>query len=480
MICVSLNINAAACLTPGNSEVEHVDVLLFFTKNTEKIRTDVMKQNPHVVIIGGGFGGLYAARQLKNTAVQVTLIDRRNFHLFQPLLYQVATGALSPANIATPLRSILRRQKNCNVFLGEVIGFDIDQKQVLLKDGSVNFDFLILAAGSTHSYFGHDEWSTLAPGLKSIEDATEMRRRIFTAFERAERETDEAERRALLTFVVVGGGPTGVELAGALAEIAHHTLTHDFHNIDPSEARIMLVEAAPHILAHYPPELSKKAVGQINSLGIEVRTGTFVADIQPDHVCLKCGTNEEQLQTYTVLWGAGVKANVLGHRLAQATNLECDRGGRVPVQGDLTLAGHPELFVIGDLASCPDENGKPLPGLAPVAMQQGAYVARLIKSRLAGNSTISPFRYRDRGTMATIGRSIAVAQVGTWQFCGFFAWLLWLFIHLMEIIQFQNRMLVFTQWLWNYVTYNRSARLITQVPEPVENSMTVADGVKAE
>lgn len=435
-----------------------------------------MNRLPHVVIVGGGFGGLHAARQLRSAPVRVTLIDRRNFHLFQPLLYQVATGGLSPANIATPLRSILRKQKNCDVLLGEVIGFDLTQKQVVLKDGVIDYDNLILATGSSHSYFGHDQWEKYAPGLKTIEDATEMRRRIFTAFEQAERETDPERRHAALTFVVVGGGPTGVELAGALAEIAHHTLMHDFRHIDPKDARILLVEGAPHILAHYPTDLSTQAVKKIEGLGIEVRTNTQVTDIQSDHVKFKTAAGEETLFTQTVLWGAGVKASPLGSRLAQAAGVEYDKGGRIPVQNDLTIAGHPELFVIGDVASCTGQNGKPLPGLAPVAMQQGAYVAKLIKRRLTGKKETAPFRYRDRGTMATIGRSIAVAQVGSWKFCGFFAWLMWLFVHLMEIVQFQNRLLVLMQWVWNYMTYNRSARLITQVPvTDTENPQSVRD-----
>ena len=416
---------------------------------------------PRVVIVGGGFGGLEAARQLRKAAVQVTLIDRRNFHLFQPLLYQVATAGLSPANIATPLRYIVRHQRNCEVLLADVIGFDVSRKVVLLADGEVSYDTLILAAGASHSYFGRDDWAEFAPGLKTLEQATEIRRRILTAFEEAEREADFEQRRALLTFTVIGGGPTGVELAGAISEIARHTLAYDFRHINPADARVVLVEAGPRVLAQFPEELSQRGAKKIRDLGIELLTGHKVVDIQADRVSLLSAEGTIELRTRTVLWGAGVQANPLARKLADATGATCDNAGRISVQSDQSLAGHPELFVIGDISRALDAEGKPLPGLAPVAMQQGQYVARQIMARLQGNSPLPPFRYRNRGTMATIGRSAAVAQLGSWTFCGFLAWLMWLFVHLMLIVQFQNRLLVLMQWLWCYTTHNRSARLIT-------------------
>ena len=425
-----------------------------------------------VVVIGGGFGGLETARKLRKSPVQVTLIDRRNFHLFQPLLYQVATAGLSPANIATPLRYIVRRQKNCEVLLANVTGFDPDRRRVILRDGEITYDILVLAAGASHSYFGHDEWAPLAPGLKTIEQATEIRRRIFMAFEMAERASDPQVRQELLTFAIIGGGPTGVELAGALAEIAHHTLTHDFRHINPNEARIMLIEAGPSVLGPYPPALRDRAAEKIRSLGIEILTGHRVIDIQPGEITIQSGDATVRLRTRTVLWGAGVQANPLAKGLAEATGVETDRAGRITVQPDLTIANHRDIFVIGDIACCMDAHGKPLPGLAPVAMQQGQFVARQIASLVHGRAPEPAFHYRDPGTMATIGRSMAVAQIGQRQFCGYFAWLLWLFVHLMQIVQFENRLLVLLQWMWNYVTHNRSARLITQVPEEPAETQT--------
>ncbi|TWT51697.1 NADH dehydrogenase-like protein YjlD [Thalassoglobus neptunius] len=419
---------------------------------------------PRVVVIGGGFGGVQVAKRLKRSPVQVTLLDRRNFHLFQPLLYQVATGGLATSNIATPLRYMFRKQKNCEVLLADVTGFDLQRKVVILRDGELPYDQLVVAAGATHSYFGHEEWSELAPGLKTIEDAAEIRRRIFMSFERAERESDLERRSELMTFVIVGGGPTGVELAGALAEIAHHTLRNDFHHIDPKEARIVLVEAAPHILAHMPEQLSHRAAEKVRSLGIEIRTQTKVTEILPDRVTLHSAEKTEVLKTRTVLWGAGVKANPLGKLLAEAAGLECDRAGRIPVEPNLSISGHPELFVIGDIASCAGEDGHPLPGLAPVAMQQGQFVAKRIDSIARNKKHDHVFHYRDRGSMATLGRSVAVAKIGKREYCGFFAWLMWLLVHLMQIVQFENRMLVLMQWIWNYFTFNRSARLITESP----------------
>jgi NADH dehydrogenase len=440
------------------------------------MNTSNLSTMPQVVIIGGGFGGLKTAQRLRTENVRVTLVDRHNYHLFQPLLYQVATGGLSPANIATPLRSIVRKQANCEVVLAEVIDFDVDARQVILRDGKIPYDYLVLAAGSTHSYFGHDDWAKFAPGLKTITDAAEIRRRIYIAFEAAERESDPAIRKAMLTFVVVGGGPTGVELAGALSEIAKHTLKHDFRRIKPEEARIMIVEAAPHILSHYPEDLCKRAAEKVRGLGIEVHTQTKVTDITADAVHLSGPDGDSVVATETVLWGAGVQANSLGKKLATALQIETDRAGRVPVDGHLRIAGYNHVFAIGDIASCLGSDGKPLPGLAAVAIQQGVYVADQITTEvaevaktldgqqiqsLARSATNEPFHYKDRGTMATIGRAAAVAQIGQRQFCGAFAWLLWLFVHLMLIVQFQNRLLILMQWAWSYVTFNRSNRIIT-------------------
>lgn len=419
-----------------------------------------MEKPHHVVIIGGGFGGLYAARSLKRAPVWVTLIDRRNFHLFQPLLYQVATGGLSPANIAAPLRAILKRQKNTRVLLAEVIDIDAANRRVVLSDGEVGYDTLIVATGARHNYFGNDQWEKLAPGLKTIEDATEMRRRILLAFEAAERESDPDKLQGWLTFVVVGAGPTGVELAGTLGEMARHTLKHDFRAINPADARIFLVEGLDRVLPSYPPELSAKAQAALARLGVSVRTGAIVTDIQSDAVTLRCGERSERIPTRTVLWAAGVQASPLGRALAAAAGATLDRVGRVVVEPDLSLPGHPEIFVIGDLAHFSHQTGKPLPGVAPVAMQQGRYVAKLVERRLRGEE-MPPFHYKDYGSMATIGRAAAVADLGRLRFSGFFAWLTWLFIHLMYLVQFENRVLVLMQWALNYFTRNRYARLIT-------------------
>ena len=414
-----------------------------------------------VVVVGGGFGGLETARQLCKACVQVTLVDRHNYHLFQPLLYQVATGGLSPANITTPLRYIFRRQANCEVLLAEVTDVDIARQQLILADGRLAFDDLVVAAGSTYSYFGHDSWSTYAPGLKSIEDATSIRRRIFLAFEAAERETRAETRDALMTFVVVGGGPTGVELAGALAEIARHTLKHDFRRINPVNARILLVEAGDHVLSNYAEDLRECAAKKICELGIELHTQTRMTKVAIDHLVLKKNDQQLTIATRTVLWAAGVKANPLALAVAQACGVETDRGGRVPVTRRLHVPGHENIFAIGDMAACLDEEGNTLPGLAPVAIQQGKYVARVIADRIEGRPPAKPFQYVDRGAMATIGRAAAVAQIGKRKLCGLFAWLLWLAVHLMLIVQFQNRVLVFFQWAWNYVTFSRRSRIIT-------------------
>jgi NADH dehydrogenase len=419
-----------------------------------------MDSRHRVVIVGGGFGGLYAAQALGKAAVQVTLIDRRNFHLFQPLLYQVATGGLSPANIAAPLRDVLKRQKNTRVLLGEVVNFDLPRRLAILKDGTEPYDSLIVAAGATHHYFGHPEWEQFAPSLKTIEDATAIRRRILSAFEKAERCTDPEECRALMTFLIVGGGPTGVELAGAIGDVAHATLRGNFRAIDPAQARIVLVEGLDRILHTYPPKLSAKAVKSLNRLGVSVRTGTVVMDVQTDRVTVRCGDQTETIRARTVLWAAGVEASPLARALAQASGAEVDRAGRIVVQPDLTLPGHAEIFILGDMANYPYQGGKPLPGLAPVAMQQGRYVADLIQRRLRGAAPV-PFHFKDRGSMATIGRAAAVADLGWITFSGLIAWLAWLFVHILYLIEFQNRILVMFQWAWNYFTRNRAARLIT-------------------
>jgi NADH dehydrogenase len=421
-----------------------------------------------VVIVGGGFGGLYTALHLKRAPVDVTLIDRRNYHLFQPLLYQVATGGLSPANIAAPLRALLRRQQNTRVLLGEATDIDVAGRRLILSDGAVPYDTLILAAGTRDAYFGHDQWEPLAPGLKSVEDATEIRRRILFAFEAAERETDPARVREWLTFVLVGGGPTGVELAGALAEIAHHTLRGNFRTIDPRTAQIILLEGTDRLLPAFAPVLSAKAARSLERLGVTVRTGTLVTDISPDCVTVKTKGGSERLAARTVLWAAGVQASPLGLALARAAGAELDRAGRVVVANDCSVPRRPEIFVIGDLAHFNGPGGKPLPGLAPVAMQQGRYVAKMIEARLRGESR-PPFAYRDRGAMATIGRNAAVADLGWVRFGGYLAWLAWLFIHLLYLVEFENRLLVVVQWGWNYFTRNRAARLITGPnPLPIE------------
>lgn len=418
---------------------------------------------PKVVIVGGGFGGLRAAKGLRKAACQVILIDRRNYHLFQPLLYQVATGELSPANIASPLR-VLLRQSNCEVMLGHVDQIDIGRRQIHIRDGRVvGYDVLVMAAGARTGYFGRDEWQQVAPGLKTLEDATEIRRRIFNAFEAAEWCDDPEQRATWMTFVIVGGGPTGTELAGALSEIARHTLRHDFHHIDPSEARIVLVEAAPRVLTPFSEEASARALRDLANLGVEVRTGTMVTDVTQCSVTLQAAADgtHETLQTRTVIWAAGVQANSLGKSLAAQTGATLDRSGRIVVDPMLNIPGHPEIFVIGDLAHCDDGNGRPLPGLAPVAMQQGMHVARGLIDRWT-NKTSKPFRYVDRGSMAVIGRWHAVARIGGRTFHGALAWFLWLFVHIAQINRLQNRFLVMMQWAGNFLTRSRVARLISE------------------
>ncbi|MDD5563862.1 MAG: NAD(P)/FAD-dependent oxidoreductase [Thermoanaerobaculaceae bacterium] len=418
--------------------------------------------HPHrVVIVGGGFGGLHLAKALARIPVRVTLVDRRNFHLFQPLLYQVATGALSPANIAAPLRAVLKRARNVQVLLGEAKGVDAGNRRLILGHGEVPYDTLVVAAGASHHYFGHDEWAARAPGLKTVEDATDIRRRILLAFEAAERETAPELRRIWMTFVIVGGGPTGVELSGALAEIARDTLKLDFRVIDPGAAKIVLVEGTDRILPSYPPELSAKARTALERLGVTVRTGVLVSQVETCCVELVTAAGTERVETRTVLWAAGVQGSALSHALADTAGAELDRNGRVLVGPDLAVPGHPEILVIGDLACVVHGTGRPLPGVAPVAIQQGRYAARVIAARVNGRPAPSPFRYRDRGNLATIGRASAVADMGWLRFSGFPAWLTWLFVHLMNLVEFESRLLVLLQWAWAYTTFNRAARLIT-------------------
>jgi len=413
---------------------------------------------PHVVIVGAGFAGLYAAQALRDAPLRVTVVDRRNHHLFQPLLYQVATAVLSPADIAQPIRSILRDQANATVLLGDVTDLDVDARQVVLGEDRLVYDYLILAPGTSHAYFGHDEWEPLAPGLKSLEDAVEIRRRVLMAFEEAEREDDPRRRDALLTFVVVGGGPTGVELAGAIAEIARFALAKDFHRIDPTKARVILLEAADRLLLTFPETLGKKAAAQLQRLGVDLHFGKPVTDIRPGLVRM----GETEIAAGTVLWAAGVKASALARALGAAL----DRAGRVQVEKDLSVPGRPEIFVVGDLATLTDAKGKPLPGTAPAAIQEGRWAAENVIRRVAGEQT-RPFKYRDRGNMATIGRHSAVADIKGLRLSGFVAWLAWAIVHVFNLIGFRNRVLVSIQWLWSYLTFQRGARLITN-PTPVD------------
>jgi NADH:ubiquinone reductase (H+-translocating) len=435
-----------------------------------KQRGEVVSGLHRVVIIGGGFGGLSAARRLKHVPVDVTLIDRYNYHLFQPLLYQVATGALSPANIASPLRDVLKKQKNTRVLLAEATNIDVASRRVILSDGTLDYDTLIVATGSSHQYFGHDEWAQFAPALKTVDDATDMRRRILLAFETAEREPDPQKVRELLTFVIVGAGPTGAELAGALGEIANDTLRRDFRKIDPSQARIILVEGTDRVLPTYPPRLSQAAREMLEHLGVTVRTGGFVTNLEPDSVIIREGQRSETIRTRTILWAAGVLASPLGRILSEVAGTKLDKFGRVIVEPDCTIPGHPEIFVIGDLANFSHQSGSPLPGVAQPAIQQGRYVAGLIEKRLRGQK-VPRFHYLDKGNLAVIGRGDAVADLNGLELSGFPAWLIWIFIHLLYIVEFQNRLLVFIQWGWFYFTYDRSARLITgKSPLPLDLS----------
>ncbi len=419
-------------------------------------------QTPHhVVVVGGGFGGLYAAKSLGQSPVQVTLIDKRNFHLFQPLLYQVATGTVSPADISSPLRGILSRNRNTKVLLDEVIDLDPDSKTVILKGSVLSYDSLIMATGVSHHYFGNDQWQEIAPGLKTVEDAIQMRRRIFSAFEAAEKETDPEKRRALLTFVIVGGGPTGVELAGAIAELANHTLRADFRDIDTTEAQVLLIEGLDRVLPPFAPDLSQKAQSSLERLGVSVRTGCMVTHIDGQSVTIRQGETTEVIPTHTALWAAGVKASRMGAVLAERTQAELDRSGRVLVESDLTVPNYPDIFVVGDLAHFAHQDGRPLPGVAPVAMQAGSYVAQRILQRIQGNTLLEPFRYVDRGSMAVIGQNEAVVDLKFVKFAGPLAWFVWVFAHIYYLIEFDNKLVVMIQWAWSYFTRNRGARLIT-------------------
>jgi NADH:ubiquinone reductase (H+-translocating) len=424
----------------------------FLPASDEQVRSVKTTTPPRVVIVGAGFGGLRAARALGDTPVQVTVIDRNNYHLFQPLLYQVATASLSPADITAPIRHVLRKQKNTEVLMGEVTGVDMQQQRVLMGDQMIPYDYLILATGARDSYFGHNEWAQFAPGLKSIQQATGLRSQILRAFEQAEEEPDEEKRRALLTFVLVGAGPTGVEMAGAIAGLAHQTLKGEFHHINPTDTRIILVEALPRILLAFPERLAGKAKKALNHMGVEVRTNSPVENVTDEGVII----GGKLLPAKTVIWTAGVAASPAGAWLG----VETDRAGRVIVSSDVSVPGHPNVFVIGDTAHF-DQNGKPLPGVAPVAIQQGEYVAKVIADRVAGKEHSKPFHYFDKGNMATIGRLHGIVSIGKLQFAGVLAWFLWLVLHLYFLIGFRNRLIVMLLWFWNYTTLQPGARLIT-------------------
>ncbi len=423
-----------------------------------------MEQRHRVVILGGGFGGLVAAQKLKRAPVEVTLIDRRNFHLFQPLLYQVATGSLSPGEIAAPLRGVLSYQKNTRVLLGEAADVDPEAKRVILRDGAAfEYDSLIVATGSQTSYYGNESWREWAPSLKSVEEATAIRHKILYAFECAERAATPEEARAWLTFVIVGAGATGLELSGALAEIARETLRHDFRKINPREARIILMEGAPRVLGAFPEDLSAKAEKLVTRLGVEVLKGVMVTNIDAHGVTFKRGDATESLAAKTVLWAGGVTSTPFGAKLAERTKAQTDRSGRIKVNRDLTIPNYPDIFIIGDLAHAADEEGKPLPGVAQVAIQGGAYAAKIIRARLKGKRELPGFRYFNKGDMAVIGRAAAVANIFGIHVSGLLAWLIWLFVHLIYIVEFQSRVLVFIQWGFEYLTFSRGARLITGI-----------------
>jgi NADH:ubiquinone reductase (H+-translocating) len=413
----------------------------------------IASERPHVLILGAGFAGLYAAKALRRAPVRVTVVDRRNHHLFQPMLYQVATAGLNPSDIASPIRSILRGSKNTEVLLAEAADVDVQARKVRFTDGtSASYDYLIVGTGAHHSYFGHDEWEPLAPGLKSLEDALEIRRRVLLAFERAERETDTIRRHALLTFVVVGGGPTGVEMAGAVAEIRRYALKRDFRHIDPTEATVLLLEGGPRLLPAYPPSLSTEAKRELRRLGVEVRTDTFVTDVRPGAVAAAGWV----IPTQTVIWAAGNMASPL----LKTLHAPLDGVGRVVVEPDCSIPGHPEVFVLGDAAAYNHQAGGTLPGVCPVAIQEGEYAARTIRGDLAGRPR-RPFHYWDKGQLAVIGRGQAVADIWRLHFGGFIAWLAWIFVHIFFLIGFRNRVMVLLEWGWSYLTFSRGARLIT-------------------
>jgi NADH:ubiquinone reductase (H+-translocating) len=435
-------------------------------RKSELSESRTMAQKHRVVILGGGFAGLNTAQKLKRAPVEVTLIDRRNFHLFQPLLYQVATGSLSPGEICAPLRGVLSKQKNTQVLLGEAADVDPDAKRVTLRDGACfDYDSLIVATGSKTSYYGKEEWRPYAPSLKTIEEATVIRHKLLYAFEWAERAATEEEAREWLTFVIVGAGATGLELAGAVAEIANETLKNDFRRINPKEARIILMEGGNRVLPAYPPDLSEKAEILVHRLGVEVMKGVMATAIDSNGVTYKRGDATGKLAAKTVLWTGGVMANTFGNRLAERTKAETDRSGRIKVRPDLTIPNYPDIFVLGDLAEAQGKNGKPLPGVAQVAIQGGTYAANTIHARLEGKNNLPPFHYLDKGDMAVIGRAAAVANIFGLHVWGLPAWLIWLFIHLLYIVEFQNRVLVFIQWGFEYLTFNRGARLITGTGE---------------
>jgi NADH dehydrogenase len=438
-----------------------------------------MAEAARVVIVGGGFGGLTCARALRGAKVEVTLVDRQNHHLFQPLLYQVAMAGLAPSEIAVPIRSILRKQRNVLVLLDEVSDVQLEQRRLqLVETGALPYDYLVLAPGARTHYFGHDSWAHFAPGLKSIDDAVEIRRRVLLAFEAAEREVDPERRSRLLNFVVIGAGPTGVELAGAIAELGRYALSRDFRRVRPAETRVLLIEGGPRVLPTFDPELSEKTVLQLSELGVHVRTGAIVERIGSEGLVLRSG---ETISASTVLWAAGVSSSPLLSKLG----VELDRSGRAKVEPDCSLKDHPEAFVIGDAAYLLGGDGKPLPGVSPTAMQMGRHVARIIERAVAGQHQREPFKYRDKGSMATIGRSRAIAQMGRFKLTGFLAWLAWLLVHIWFLVGFRNRLLVFFDWAWSYFTYRRGARLITGgrlehgPPEPqglVASEAALSDG----
>ncbi len=414
----------------------------------------------HVVIIGGGFGGLYAAKALGKTEARITLVDKRNFHLFQPLLYQIAVGGLSPGDIASPLRAVLSKYKNIEVIKAEVIDLDPKHGRIAFSDGELNYDSVIVATGSTYNYFGHDEWAEIAPGIKTIENTLDIRHRIFLAFEAAEREEDISQQKSWMRFVIVGAGPTGVELAGAIGELAHSTLRNDFRRIDTSESEIILLEGTDRILPTYPEKLSIKAQESLERLGITVNKKAMVSGIRKSLVTFSKDGKERKINAKTILWAAGVKASPLGKVIADRTGAQLDSAGRVIVEPDLSIPGFQNIFIIGDLANFSHQDGTPLPGVAPVAMQEGLYVAELLRSRFRGED-LPPFKYKNKGSLAVIGRNAAVADFGRFRFSGFFAWLIWIFVHIQYLIEFDNKVLVLTQWAWNYFTRKRGARLIT-------------------